>query len=56
MSLVTLIPVYGRGHSQELKRLQKIRDLMAWTPASKGEGAELRIWGPGGTRGWEMGG
>ena len=56
VSLVTLPPVHGRGHSQELKSLQKIQDLTAWTPASEGEGAELRIWGPGGTRGWEMGG
>lgn len=51
MSLVTLIPAHGRGRSQELKRLQKIRDLMAWTPTSEGEGAELSNWGPGGT--WE---
>ena len=34
VSLVTLTPVHGRGHSQELKSLQKIQDLTAWTPAS----------------------
>lgn len=48
--------MYGRGHSQEVKCLQKVQELMAWTPPLRVKEQSSGSGALGGHGGWEMGG